>query len=59
MESAVLYVSIFRSDRARDPELWATVRQGKAPSTLKILHVYNLMTDTRVFVWQAESVARL
>ena len=55
----MLYVSIFRSDRARDPELWATVRQGKAPSTLKILHVYNLMTDTRVFVWQAESVARL
>ncbi|GAB4327897.1 MAG: hypothetical protein Kow0010_11600 [Dehalococcoidia bacterium] len=53
----MLYVSIFRSDRARDPELWAIMWQGNAPSTLKILHVYNLMTDTRIFVWEGESIA--
>lgn len=53
----MLYVSIFRSDRARDPELWATIWQGTAPPTLKILHVYNLMTDTRIFVWEGETVA--
>lgn len=53
----MLYVSIFRSDRVRDPELWAAVWQGKAPPTLKILHVFNLLTDTRVFVWEGESVA--
>lgn len=55
--TAVLFVSIFRSDRARDPELWATIWQGTAPETLRILHVYNLMTDTRVFIWEGESVA--
>ncbi len=53
----MLYVTILTSDRARDPELWATVWQGKAPATLKILHVYNLLTDKRVFVWEGESVA--
>ena len=53
----MLYVTILTSDRARDPELWATVWQGRAPATLKILHVYNLLTDTRVFIWEGESIA--
>jgi hypothetical protein len=53
----VLYVTILRSDRARDPELWATIWQGKAPATLKLLAVYNLLTDTRVFVWEGETIA--
>jgi len=53
----VLYVTILRSDRSRDPELWATIWQGKAPDTLKIRAVYNLLTDTRVFVWEGETLA--
>jgi hypothetical protein len=53
----LLYVTILRSDRARDPELWATIWQGKAPPTLKLRAVYNLLTDTRVFVWEGETIA--
>lgn len=55
----MLYVSIFTSDRNRDPELWATVWQGKAPPSLKILHVYNLMSDKRVFIWEADTPGAL
>lgn len=50
----MLYVSILRSDRARDPELWATLWQGQAPPGLTFLAVYNLENDTRVFVIDAD-----
>ncbi|MGE3075262.1 MAG: hypothetical protein AB7N24_16015 [Dehalococcoidia bacterium] len=50
----MLHVSILTSDRSRDPELWATVWQGKAPPTLKILAVYNLASQKRLFVWEGE-----
>ncbi|MGE0599848.1 MAG: hypothetical protein AB7J35_10745 [Dehalococcoidia bacterium] len=50
----MLHVSILTSDRSRDPELWATVWQGKAPPTLKILAVYNLASHKRLFVWEGE-----
>jgi hypothetical protein len=50
----MLHVSILTSDRARDPELWATVWQGKAPPTLKILAAYNLASHKRLFVWEGE-----
>ncbi len=55
----MLYVSIFTSDRNRDPELWATIWQGQAPASLKILHVYNLMSDKRIFIWEGEAPAAL
>ena len=53
----MLYVTILRSDRERDPELWAIMWQGKAPPTLKLHAVYNLLTDARVFVWEGETIA--
>jgi hypothetical protein len=55
----MLFVSIFTSDRARDPELWAVVWQGTAPPTLKIHGAYNLAGNKRVFVWEGESAADL
>lgn len=53
----MLFVTILHSDRARDPELWATIWQGKAPPTLKLHAVYNLLTDTRIFIWEGETPA--
>lgn len=53
----MLHVSILTSDRTRDTELWTLVWQGKAPSTLKLLAVYNLASDKRVIVWDGGSRA--
>ena len=53
----MMYVSILTSDRARDPERWAVIWRGKAPSTLRLHHVYNLAGNKRVFVWEGESAA--
>ena len=55
----MLYVTILTSDRERDPELWATTWNLKAPPTFKIHSVYNLAGDKRVFVWEGESAADL
>ena len=37
----MLYASRFVSDRDRDPELWATIWQAKAPPTLNLIGAYN------------------
>ncbi len=55
----MLFVSILTSDRARDPELWATIWQGGAPPSLKVIGAYNLADDRRVFIWEGESSADL
>ncbi len=55
----MLYVSIFTSDRERDPELWATIWQGTAPPTLTLHAAYNLGDDRRVFIWEGEGAADL
>jgi hypothetical protein len=55
----MLYVSLFTSDRERDPELWAVIWNGKAPPTLKLHGAYNLADNRRVFVWEGETVADL
>ncbi len=55
----MLYVSRFVSDRDRDPELWATIWQAKAPPTLKLIGAYNLGGDERVFIWEGETPADL
>ena len=55
----MLYVSILTSDRARDPELWATIWQGGSPPSIKVIGAYNLANDKRVFIWEGESVADL
>jgi hypothetical protein len=55
----MLFVSILRSDRSRDPELWATIWQGAAPPSIKLIGAYNLANEKRVFIWEAESQADL
>jgi hypothetical protein len=55
----MLFVSIFTSDRERDPELWAVIWNAKAPSTLTLHAAYNLGDDRRLFIWEGESAADL
>ncbi len=55
----MLYVSIFTSDRERDPELWAVIWNAKAPPTLTLHGAYNLADNRRVFIWEGETVADL
>jgi hypothetical protein len=55
----MLYVSLFTSDRERDPELWAVIWNAKAPPTLKLHAAYNLADNRRVFIWEGETAADL
>jgi len=55
----MLYVSIFTSDRERDPELWAVIWNAKAPPTLTLRGAYNLGDNRRLFLWEGESAADL
>ena len=55
----MLFVSILTSDRARDPELWATIWQGESPPNIKIIGAYNLANNRRVFIWEGDSSADL
>ena len=53
----MLYVSILTSDRARDPELWATIWQGDPPPSINLVGAYNLGNDKRVYIWEGKSLA--
>jgi len=55
----MLYVSILTSDRARDPELWASIWHGQGPRSIKIIGAYNLSNNKRVFIWEGESIGDL
>ncbi|HZU75551.1 MAG TPA: hypothetical protein VFA70_02235, partial [Dehalococcoidia bacterium] len=55
----MLFVSIFSSDRERDPELWAVIWNAKAPPTLTLHGAYNLGDNRRVFIWEGESATDL
>ena len=55
----MLFVSIFTSDRARDPELWATIWQGDPPPSINLVGGYNLGNDKRVYIWEGETTADL
>lgn len=51
------YVGLFRCDRQRDLEFWAVLWQGKGPPPdFQLVAAYNLMTDLRLIVFDAESV---
>ncbi len=53
----MLFVSILTSDRARDPELWATIWNGDPPPSINHIGAYNLHDDRRVFIWEGETAA--
>lgn len=55
----MLFVSLFASDRERDPELWAVIWNAPAPSTLRLHAAYNLGDNRRLFVWEGETAADL
>jgi hypothetical protein len=55
----MLYVSIFSSDRSRDPELWAAIWHGAGPPSIKLHGAYNLGNNKRIFIWEGESVGDL
>lgn len=52
----MLYVSMLTSDRSRDPELWATIWNGKAPPSITLHGAYNLGNNKRIFIWEGESL---
>jgi hypothetical protein len=55
----MLFVSILTSDRARDPELWATIWQGAESPGITLLGAYNLANNKRIFIWEGRSVVDL
>ena len=54
----MLFISILTSERARDPELWATIWNG-APGRVTLIGAYNLANNKRVFIWEGDSAADL
>jgi hypothetical protein len=56
----MLYVGQFRTDRTRDLEFWAVLWQGRhVPADLKLVAAYNLLSDLRIIVFEAESIASI
>ncbi len=56
----MLFVGLFRVDRAKDLDFWAVLWQGQGPpADFKLVTAYNLLTDLRVFVFEAESIASI
>jgi hypothetical protein len=54
------YVGILRSERIRDYEFWAVLWQGPPPpNDFVLIGAYNLMTDLRVIIFEAESTATI
>lgn len=56
----MLYVGQFKMDRTRDLEFWAVLWQGRqVPADLRLIGAYNLLSDLRIIVFEAESIAAL
>lgn len=56
----MLFVGLFRTDRARDYEFWSVLWQGQGPpADFELVAAYNLLTDLRVFVFKAESIGSI
>lgn len=56
----MLYVGLFRVDRSKDLEFWAVLWQGQSPpADFELIAAYNLLTDLRVIVFRAESLATI
>ena len=56
----MLYVGQFRVDRTKDHEFWAVLWQGhRVPPDLKLIGAYNLLSDLRIIIFEAETVAAI
>ena len=56
----MLYLAFLEMDRSKDLEFFAVFWQGsKPPPDFKLHAAYNLLTDLRVIVFEAESIASL
>ena len=56
----MLFVGIFRMDRARELDFWAVFWQGRRPPPdFELVSAYNLMSDTRVIVFKAETIGAI
>lgn len=56
----MLYVGQFQIDRTRDLEFWAVLWQGRqVPDDLRLIAAYNLLSDLRIIVFEAESIAAI
>lgn len=56
----MLYVGQFKVDRTRDLEFWAVLWQGRqVPPDLRLIAVYNLLSDLRIVIFEAESIAAI
>ena len=54
----MLFVGQFRVDRSQDLEFWAVLWQGHdVPRDLKLIAAYNLLSDLRIIVFEADSIA--
>lgn len=53
----MLFVGLYRGNRARDREFWAVLWQGNGPPPdFELVAAYNLMTDLRVLIFRADSI---
>ena len=56
----MLYVGQFRIDRTKDLAFWAVFWQGRqVPPDLKLIAAYNLLSDLRIIIFEAESIAAI
>lgn len=56
----LLYVGQFKVDRTKDLEFWAVLWQGRqVPPDLRLIAAYNLLSDLRIIVFEAESIAAI
>ncbi|HZU72258.1 MAG TPA: hypothetical protein VE990_05750 [Acidimicrobiales bacterium] len=56
----MVFVGLLYMERAHDGRFWSVLWQGAPPPTdFKLIAAYNLMTDLRVIVFEAESTATI
>jgi hypothetical protein len=56
----MLFVGLFKVDRAKDLEFWSVFWQGPPPpADMELVAAYNLLTDLRVIVFKAETIAAI
>src|SRR6266536_2466979 len=56
----MLFVGLFQMDRSREIDFWAVFWQGQGPpADFKLIAAYNLLTDQRVIVFEADTIGAI